>query len=140
MVATETGNWHHGIYVGYQAYEGQKVPMVVDVWGLNKEQATISLRPYSLFVHGASGFAKAKYPEADAVNLDVSLALAMFSVKWAEKNKFVYNLKDNNCEHWATMCRCLRWVHVIHDALQAQLESVPDIPRQPPHKRGFKGI
>jgi hypothetical protein len=40
MVATETGNWHHGIYVGYQAYEGQKVALSLQRMSLTTQRGS----------------------------------------------------------------------------------------------------
>eukprot|EP00955_Chlamydomonas_euryale_P088280 364364-Chlamydomonas_euryale.AAC.8 len=136
MVKTADGYWHHGIYIG----NGRGQHMIVDLWGLDKKLATISARLYSDFVNGAVGFAKAKYPKGVAVDRDASKEFALRAVKWAKANEIVYNAVDCNCEHFATLARCQRWVHAVHHGLEAQLASVPDLPPEPPHIPGFKGI
>ena len=133
MVKTKAGYWHHGIYIGAE----RKEHMVVDAWGLDKERSTISVRTYSDFVCGAVGFAKAKYPSGTAVDRHASKEQALQSVKWAEENNFVYDAFENNCEHFATMCRCKWYVYTTYDALESHLALVPDLPIQSPHKREF---
>jgi len=144
MVKNASGYRHHGIFVGQQvvAPGDIEVPTVVDVWGISKEQANeVSLRSYEDFVANGSIFAEALYPEGAALDQSLSASLALALVKDAEQTPFVYNAAFNNCEHFATMCRCLRcaWkaCHLIIDAQFAELNTFP-ASHLPP--RGFVGI
>jgi len=48
-----------------------------------------------------------------------------------------YNLALNNCEVFATICRCMRCAPSCHNALDAQLAVMPAFPPAP-LIRGFK--
>ena len=148
MVKDTSGYRHHGIFVGQQVVAPWdiEVPTVVDVWGISKEQANVSLRSYEDFVANGSIFAEALYPEGTALDQTLSASLALALVKDAEQTPFVYNAAFNNCEHFATMCRCLRcaWnlsdaraCHHIIDAQFAELNASTASHLRP---RGFVGI
>ena len=47
--------WHHGIFIVKENDHGVKTSSVVDVWGINKAEATISIRKFSDFTNGAKG-------------------------------------------------------------------------------------
>lgn len=121
MVRAVSGYWHHGIYVGKQPFqdvtgEPRLMEAVVDFWGVDKENSNIATRPFSDFVSGgATMFAKADYPEGAAFPKDLSAKLALAYACYFHDHPTSYHLLLNNCEIFATMCRCLRSVVDIHD-------------------------
>ena len=141
MVQDAPGYWHHAVFVGPQTVGGRQVKAVVDAWGVDKEQSTISIRPLSAFTVGGVRFAKAKYDAALALPLSLSVALALSLVKWADENKFVYNAWTCNCDHVATFCCTGRCGTVLmdHEALGVQLRRIIARPPSRPLVRGFKG-
>jgi hypothetical protein len=141
MIKTASGYRHHGIFVGLQIVPPEKTdePAVVDVWGHDKQHSKISLRPYSDFVAGGVIFAEANYPAGEALSKSISARLALAMA--ANTKDSVYNAAFNNCEHFATMCRCLRCVMQIKacfKAIDSRLDKLPLSP--PPLPRGFIGI
>jgi hypothetical protein len=144
MVRDASGYRHHGIFVGQQVVSpgDLDVPAVVDVWGPTKEEANVSLRSYEDFVGNGKSFAEALYPEGAALDqsLSASLALALVLDAKEKENTFVYNAAFNNCEHFATMCRCLRCACDAIDARFEQLHAANVNLAPPPRPRGFAGI
>lgn len=124
MVKANDGYWHHGIYVGMREMPDNKGRnklryAVVDFWGEDKEDASITMRPYDDFVRGAMGWAKAKYPKGTALEQPMSAELAIAWVDYVKQHPVTYNVALCNCEIFATFCRCIRSVHAIecHNAL-----------------------
>lgn len=111
MMVTESGIRHHGIYLGFDVQSDR--PVVADFWGKDKNDAKISVRNYSDFVIGAVGFAKAEYPEGTALDHNLSLQLARQFVEYAKTHTIKYDAATCNCEHFATLCRCLRCVSSV---------------------------
>ena len=141
MVRATCGYWHHGIYVGKQPMvnrDGHNVSLhaVVDFWGEDKEHARISLRPYNTFVNGATCWAKAEYPEGAALKHPLSAQLAIAWVSYVEEHPVTYNVALRNCEVFATICRCIRLVHVVecHSALLESLVLMPVLVLKPLYK------
>lgn len=142
MVNNPSGYRHHGIFVGQQVVTPGKraVPAVVDVWGFpSKEHATISLRSYEDFVADGTSFAEALYPPGAALDQTHSALIAIELAKNAKGVTFVYNAAFNNCEHFATMCRCLRCAtrnRACHDTLDTLFSHLPPAPprRKDSHK------
>jgi len=131
MVMAPSGHWHHGIFYGWQMFGNFKQLSVVDVWGPTKEQATISVRTLHDFVKGGVRFAKAVFEEGSVPPREKSKEIAQKLLAEAERIGFQYNGLFNNCEHFATLCRCGRWVGVYasHSNLMLQLANIP-VPKQ----------
>jgi hypothetical protein len=125
MVKAPSGYYHHGIFVGKQHVGGKFRVAVVDFRGADKESATIGVRTFHDFVNGATVFAKANYPQGAALQHESSARLAL---AWAEAEKekpTAYNLALNNCEVFATMCRCMRCAVACHEVLLQHLVHLP---------------
>ena len=136
MVMAPSGYSHHGIYVGMQSVGGEVVSAVVDFWGEgNKGSASIGVRSLDDFAIGAAGFAKAKYPQGAALPHELSARIALAWVCLADVNN--YNLALNNCEVFATICRCVRCAAACHGTLALLLADLPAFAPAPVH-RGFK--
>ena len=139
MVMATSGYFHHGVYVGKQDVAGKFRHAVVDFWGLgSKECATIGVRSFHDFVHGAAGFAKAHYPPGAALPHQLSARLALAWVDAEKANPTIYNIALENCEVFATICRCLRCATACHSALTQQLAHMPAAPPPALHRRGLK--
>jgi hypothetical protein len=136
MALAPSGYSHHGIYVGMQSVGGEVVSAVVDFWGEgNKDSASIGVRSLDDFAIGAAGFAKAKYPQGAALPHELSARLAL---AWVDARVVSnYNLALNNCEVFATICRCARCAVACHGALALLLADLPAFAPAPVH-RGFK--
>lgn len=140
MVKAVSGYYHHGIFVGKQNVEGTSGPAVVDFWGgflLDKEDAAIGVRTLDDFGAGATGFAKADYPQGAALEHEQSVIVAM---KWVEREQMkrtIYNVALKNCEVFATICRCGRYAEDGHDALVHKLMDLPAM-APAPFRKGFK--
>jgi hypothetical protein len=137
MVLAPSGYYHHGIFVGKQHVAGINRPAVVDFWGESKERAAIGVRSLSDFVRGAGAFAKADYPQGAALPQELSARLAL---AWADADKLKttsYNLVLQNCEVFATMCRCMRCAVACHNALTQQLAHMPAVTKKL-FRSGFK--
>ena len=137
MVMALSGYYHHGIFVGKQHVAGSDRFAVVDFWGESKKGATIGVRTFSDFVQGATGFAKADYPQGEAFQHELSASLALAWVEAAKLKPPTYNLLLKKCEVFATICRCMRCAVACHNALTLQLAHLPAV--APPLLRcGFK--
>ena len=135
MVLLPDGYFHHGIYVGKQHVAGGKQPAVVDFWGADKERASIGVRSYDDFTQGAVGFAKAAYPEGAALDVGESARAALAWAARTDGEFGGYNAALNNCEVFATLCRCGRYAAETHSALDLLLALLPTVV---PCRRGFK--
>ena len=144
MVRDASGYSHHGIYVGRQSLEpGRRATFaVVDVWGPDKQRATVSLRPYHDFVANGTCFAEACYPDGTALDQALSADIALAMAHHAKSTAFVYDAAFNNCEHFATMCRCLRCATHLREYHKYIDNAFGHIPDAPLHlaPRGFVGI
>ncbi len=114
----------------------QVVSTVVDFWGEgNKDSASIGVRSLDDFAIGAAGLAKANYPQDAALPHELSARLAL---AWADAGVVNnYNLALNNCDVFATICRCARCAAACHGALALLLADLPAFAPAPVH-RGFK--
>lgn len=137
MVMSQSGCWHHGIYVGKQLFDGKQMDAVVDFWGANKETCKISMRQYSKFASDAAGWAKAAYPIGAALEPSVSAQLAIAFAEHVKEHPITYHLVLRNCEVFATVCRCIRWASCCHIALCNGLAVAPT-PLMAPFRRTFK--
>ena len=137
MVMAPSGYYHHGIFVGKQRVDGIDRPAVVDFWGLSKEHATIGVRSLTDFVRGAAGFAKADYPQGAAFEHELSASVALAWVESEKTKRTIYNVALQNCEVFATICRCGRCAGACHGALTQQLADLPAMAPSP-FRRGFK--
>jgi hypothetical protein len=141
-VQSVNGIWHHGIFVGLRENGPdrygvpQEFHMVVDVWGPDKASSTISARLFSQFTAGGVAFAKIKYRNG-AMPRHVSVSLALHLAAVARTQRFVYDARSNNCEHFATLCRALRWAATLHTHMEAAFIASA-IPRAPPPNGGPK--
>jgi hypothetical protein len=139
MVMSQSGYWHHGIYVGKQLFDGKHMDAVVDFWGegADKDSCKVSMRKYSKFASNAAGWAKAAYPPAAALEPSVSAQLAIAFAEHVKKHPITYHLVLRNCEVFATVCRCIRWASCCHIALCNGLAVAPTL-QMAPHRRTFK--
>eukprot|EP00798_Chlamydomonas_sp_ICE-L_P019071 gene19071-biopygen27938 len=102
-VKAKSGYWHHGIFVG----RVEKGPyMVIDVYGDDKALSTICNRTLTAFTNGGTDYAIIPYDET--ISKEHSALIALHLQQTAEKQRWHYNAISNNCEHFATLCRCGR--------------------------------
>eukprot|EP00798_Chlamydomonas_sp_ICE-L_P029502 gene29502-biopygen5415 len=102
-VKAKSGYWHHGIFVG----RVEKGPyMVIDVYGEDKASSTICNRPLAAFTSGGADYAIIPYDQT--ISKKHSALLALHLQQTAGKQRWHYNAFSNNCEHFATLCRCGR--------------------------------
>lgn len=132
-VMTTSGYWHHGVFVGMQPDTG--ATMVVEVWGETKFEARVTCRTFGQFVAGGTRFALVNYPDGAALSNEHSAALALHLRAIAGPDG-CYNVAYCNCEHFATMCRSLRWEQA--HAVPRCIGTLSAHPAAPLGKRGFK--
>lgn len=137
MVKATSGYYHHGIFVGKQNVGGTYRSAVVDFWGDEKENSAIGVRSLNDFVCGAVAFAKADYPHGMALERKLSARVALAWVESEKTKRTIYNVALNNCEVFATICRCGWCAGPCYDALTHNLMNLPDVPPALFH-RGFK--
>ena len=98
--------WHHGIYEG-QDTNGEH--FVIHMNGGDKASATIRRDLFRDFCGDHANIAIVQYDDADGDRgHGMALRAALDALKSSHEE--VYNLIDNNCEHFATWCRTGRYV------------------------------
>ena len=137
-VKSDSGYWHHSIYAGKMtasSFAGYEEFCVIDVWGEDKASSTISVRTVDDFAKGAKGYAIVTYPDAGSLSKVESLNLAKHFCLQALERGFVYDAVTFNCEHFASLCRCLRWESIVQvqEHILHALEKIPSLPVQKPH-------
>jgi hypothetical protein len=98
--------WHHGIYEGEDT-NGEH--FVIHMNGGDKASATIRRDSFRVFRGNNANIAIVQYDDADGdCGHEMALRAALDALKSSHEE--VYNLIDNNCEHFATWCRTGRYV------------------------------
>eukprot|EP00955_Chlamydomonas_euryale_P104209 365548-Chlamydomonas_euryale.AAC.4 len=102
-----TDIFHHGIYVGQ--IEGKRGHYVIDMFGTTQADAKVQLRSITAFVRGDKELAVMRYKGDDDEKRERSVRLAMDAMHDPANVPGIYNLLGDNCEHFATWCRTMRW-------------------------------
>lgn len=98
--------WHHGIYEGEDTNGEHRV---IHMNGDDKASAIIRRDLFRDFCGNNANIAIVQYDDADGDRgHEMALRAALDALKSSLEE--VYNLIDNNCEHFATWCRTGRYV------------------------------
>eukprot|EP00798_Chlamydomonas_sp_ICE-L_P029617 gene29617-biopygen11531 len=124
-VKAKSGYWHHGIFVG----RVEKGPyMVIDVYGDDKALSTICNRTLTAFTNGGTDYAIIPYDET--ISKEHSALIALHLQQTAEKQRWHYNAISNNCEHFATLCRCGRKLSLqVMELYMSILNALDHLPK-----------
>lgn len=111
--------WHHGIYVGEENGEA----MVIHMHGENKSSATICQDSLIDFCGDATHVAIVQYSDDSGREQALWNAQSLLQSNAGE----LYNLLNNNCEHFAVYCwtgRCVVSISSINTELTAQYNKI----------------
>jgi len=110
--------WHHGIYVGEENDEMMFIHMTGDK---NPNAASISKCSSKVFLNKVENVVVVKYDNDSDIKRVVTIQLATMLLDNFERYPRLYNLRNFNCEHFATIVRTgkQRYVAVVKEMLSS---------------------